>query len=119
MEPARLLRISNMARALLAEIRALPLDEHARERLRHAHARAVEEIGHAVAPELREELERLLPRTGGPFTEGEARILQSQLVGWLEGVFQGIKAELSLRQMTPRKPDTTHPQPDDRTPSDR
>ncbi|MFG2072414.1 proteasome activator [Nonomuraea maritima] len=66
----------------------------------------MEEIGHAVGPELREELERLLPRTGGPFTEAEARILQSRLVGWLEGVFQGIKAELSLRQMTPANPPT-------------
>ncbi|GAB2909115.1 proteasome activator [Nonomuraea fastidiosa] len=97
-EPARLLRVSTMARSMLDEARGLPLDEHAREQLGHIHARVVAEIGESVAPELREELERLLPATSGTLTQGEIRIAQSQLVGWLEGVFQGIKVGLSLHQ---------------------
>jgi len=97
-EPARLLRVSTMARSLLDEARGLPLDEHAREQLGRIHQRVVAEIGEAVAPELREELERLLPATSGTLTQGEIRIAQSQLVGWLEGVFQGIKVGLSLHQ---------------------
>ncbi|MEV4564596.1 proteasome activator [Nonomuraea sp. NPDC049419] len=97
-EPARLLRVSTMARSLLDEARGLPLDEHAREQLGHIHARVVAEIGDSVAPELREELERLLPTSSGTLTQGEIRIAQSQLVGWLEGVFQGIRVGLSLQQ---------------------
>lgn len=108
-EPARLLRVSTMARSLLDEARGLPLDEHAREQLGHIHARVVAEIGDSVAPELREELERLLPTSSGTLTQGEIRIAQSQLVGWLEGVFQGIRVGLSLQQAT--HPDFPGPPP--------
>ncbi|WP_146616071.1 proteasome activator, partial [Nonomuraea aridisoli] len=107
-EPARLLRVSSMARSLLDELHELPLDEHARERLRMAHARTVEEIGHAVTPELSDELDRLLPDSSGPLSQAEARIVQSQLVGWLEGVFQGVRAELSLHQMAARHEAAAH-----------
>ncbi|GAA4971748.1 hypothetical protein HD597_007206 [Nonomuraea thailandensis] len=97
-EPARLLRVSTMARSLLDEARGLTLDEHARDTLQHIHARVVEEIGDSVAPELREELQRLLPSSSGTLTQSEIRIAQSQLVGWLEGVFQGIRVGLTLQQ---------------------
>lgn len=96
-EPARLLRMSAMVRALLDEARELPLDEHARERLHHIHGQAVKEIADSVAPELREELERLLPASSALPSQGEIRITHSQLVGWLDGVFQGIKAGLALQ----------------------
>ncbi|MCK2212277.1 bacterial proteasome activator family protein [Actinomadura sp. ATCC 31491] len=97
-EPARLLRMSDMVRTLLDEAQGMPLDAEARGRLRHIHLRAVEEVGESVAPELREELERLMPEPSGSPSEAELRILQGQLVGWLDGVFQGIKAGLALQQ---------------------
>ncbi|MEU8399327.1 proteasome activator [Nonomuraea sp. NPDC048892] len=112
-EPARLLRVSTMARSLLDEARGLSLDEHARDQLRHIHARVVEEIGEAVAPELRDELERLLPPSSEVLSQAEIRIAQSQLVGWLEGVFQGIKIGLSFQQLA--GPPPTGPQ--DRPPA--
>ncbi|GAA3591977.1 bacterial proteasome activator family protein [Nonomuraea rosea] len=97
-EPARLLRVTAMARSLLDEARGLPLDEHARDQLGRIHARAVEEIAEAVAPELREELARLLPPPSSPLSQTEIRIVHAQLVGWLDGVFQGIRTGLSLQQ---------------------
>ncbi|SEG96753.1 Protein of unknown function [Nonomuraea solani] len=97
-EPAKLLRVSAMTRSLLEEARGLPLDEHAREQLGRIHARAVEEIADSVAPELRDELERLLPTPNGPLTQTEIRIVHGQLVGWLDGVFQGIRTGLTLQQ---------------------
>ncbi|AQZ65210.1 unnamed protein product [[Actinomadura] parvosata subsp. kistnae] len=100
-EPARLLRVSTMARSLLDEARGLTLDEHARDALQHIHTRVVEEIGDSVAPELRDELHRLLPSTSETLTQSEIRIAQSQLVGWLEGVFQGIRVGLTLQQAAP------------------
>ncbi|TYB61771.1 DUF2587 domain-containing protein [Nonomuraea sp. PA05] len=109
-EPARLLRVSTMARSLLDEARGMTLDEHARDQLQHIHARVVEEIGDSVAPELREELERLLPSaSSGTLTQSEIRIAQSQLVGWLEGVFQGIRVGLTLQQSRPDLPGARPP----------
>ncbi|MEV0614448.1 proteasome activator [Nonomuraea sp. NPDC050404] len=109
-EPARLLRVSTMARSLLDEARGLSLDEHARDQLQHIHARVVAEIGESVAPELRDELERLLPSTSQQLSQSEIRIAQSQLVGWLEGVFQGIKVGLTLQQAaSPEGPHMVRP----------
>ena len=103
-EPARLLRMSTMVGALLDEAREVPLDEHAREQLQHIQAQAVREIGDSVSPELREELERLLPEPSARASQSEIRITQSQLVGWLTGVFQGIKTGLALQQATRGEP---------------
>ncbi|MEW9552182.1 proteasome activator [Nonomuraea sp. NPDC050783] len=103
-EPARLLRMSDMVHMLLDEAQGLSLDDRARDQLKHIHLRAVEEIGESVAPELREELERLMPEPSGSPSEAELRIMQGQLVGWLDGVFQGIKAGLALQQAGARAP---------------
>ncbi|MGW0808693.1 proteasome activator [Nonomuraea sp. NPDC002799] len=108
-EPARLLRMSAMVRTLLEEVRGLSLDEHAREQLRRIHTQAVAEIAGSVAPELRGELERLLPEPSDPPSESEVRIMQSQMVGWLDGVFQGIKAGLALQQAERGAMWTPHP----------
>ncbi len=57
-----------------------------------------------MAPELREELDRLtLPFTEGSVpSDGELRIAQAQLVGWLEGLFHGIQTALFAQQMAAR-----------------
>ncbi|SEL87612.1 proteasome activator [Nonomuraea pusilla] len=103
-EPARLMRVSSMARALLQEAKQIHLDLGARERLLGMYERAVAEIAQSVAPELRDELDRLRPAPGdGLPTEMEIRVLQSQLVGWLEGVFQGIQVGLQLQQAAARQ----------------
>ena len=36
-------------------------------------------------------------------TEGELRVAQAQLVGWLEGLFHGIQATLFAQQMQARQ----------------
>jgi len=36
-------------------------------------------------------------------TDGELRIAQAQLVGWLEGLFHGIQATLFAQQMAARQ----------------
>ena len=52
----------------------------------------------------REELERLtLPFSDDAVpTDGELRIAQAQLVGWLEGLFHGIQTALFAQQMAAR-----------------
>ncbi|MBP0644285.1 DUF2587 domain-containing protein, partial [Mycobacterium tuberculosis] len=57
-----------------------------------------------LAPELREELERLaLPFSDNSTpSDAELRIAQAQLVGWLEGLFHGIQTALFAQQMAAR-----------------
>ena len=103
-QPAKVMRIGTMIKQLLEEVRAAPLDDASRNRLREIHATSIRELEEGLAPELRDELERLTL----PFTEdtvpsdAELRIAQAQLVGWLEGLFHGIQTALFAQQMAAR-----------------
>jgi hypothetical protein len=103
-QPAKVMRIGSMIKQLLEEVRAAPLDEAGRQRLTEIHRRSISELEDGLAPELREELERLsLPfEPGSTPSEAELRIAQAQLVGWLEGLFHGIQAALVAQQMAAR-----------------
>jgi hypothetical protein len=102
-QPAKVMRIGTMIKQLLEEVRAAPLDEAGRARLREIHESSIRELEAGLAPELREELERLtLPFGGDVPSEAELRIAQAQLVGWLEGLFHGIQTALFAQQMAAR-----------------
>ncbi|GAA3460363.1 MULTISPECIES: bacterial proteasome activator family protein [Saccharothrix] len=103
-QPAKVMRIGTMIKQLLEEVRAAPLDEASRNRLKEIHKRSIEELEDGLAPELRDELERLsLPFTEeGTPSDAELRIAQAQLVGWLEGLFHGIQTALFAQQMAAR-----------------
>jgi hypothetical protein len=103
-QPAKVMRIGSMVKQLLEEVRTAPLDDAARERLRDIHHSSVAELAEGLAPELREELERLtLPfGEGATPSDAELRIAQAQLVGWLEGLFHGIQTALFAQQMAAR-----------------
>ncbi len=103
-QPAKVMRIGTMIKPLLEEVKAAPLDEASRSRLRESHATSISELEDGLAPELRDELRRLAL----PFSEdsvpsdAELRIAQAQLVGWLEGLFHGIQTALFAQQMAAR-----------------
>ena len=102
-QPAKVMRIGSMIKQLLEEVRAAPLDEAGRQRLREIHHRSITELEDGLAPELRDELDRLtLPFGEGVPSEAELRVAQAQLVGWLEGLFHGIQAALVAQQMAAR-----------------
>jgi hypothetical protein len=103
-EPAKVMRIGNMIRQLLAEVKAAPLDDASRQRLRAIHAASITELKQGLAPELAEELERItLPFSNDATpSDAELRIAQAQLVGWLEGLFHGIQTALFAQQMAAR-----------------
>jgi len=103
-QPAKVMRIGNMVRQLLEEVRAAPLDEKSRARLKEIHQNSIKELEDGLAPELVDELERLsLPFTEEDLpSESELRIAQAQLVGWLEGLFHGIQTTLFAQQMAAR-----------------
>jgi Protein of unknown function (DUF2587) len=103
-QPAKVMRVGNMIRQLLEEVRAAPLDEKSRARLKEIHASSIKELEDGLAPELVDELERLsLPFAEDEVpSESELRIAQAQLVGWLEGLFHGIQTTLFAQQMAAR-----------------
>ncbi len=101
--PAKVLRIGSMIKQLLEEVRAAPLDEASRSRLREVYEESVQALSEGLSPDLREELGRLaLPFAEGTPSESELRVAQASLVGWLEGLFQGIQATLFAQQMAAR-----------------
>ena len=102
-EPAKVLRIGSMVKTLLDEVRAAPLDEKSRVRLREIYEQSIQDLSEGLSPDLVAELKRMTP----PFeveapSEAELRIAQAQLVGWLEGLFHGIQATLMSQQMAAR-----------------
>jgi hypothetical protein len=120
-QPAKVMRIGSMIRQLLEEVKAAPLDEPSRSRLAGILETSVKELKDGLAPELDEELDRLIaPFESGTPTDAELRIAQAQLVGWLEGLFHGIQTAIYAQQMAARAqleqmrralpPGTLHPE---------
>jgi hypothetical protein len=103
-QPAKVMRIGSMVKQLLEEVRQAPLDDASRTRLREVHQSSVAELADGLAPELREELERLTLPFGDESvpSDAELRVAQAQLVGWLEGLFHGIQTALFAQQMAAR-----------------
>jgi hypothetical protein len=98
--PTKLIRIASMVRALLDEARRAPLDDAGRRSLKEIHERSIHELEEILSPDLRKELaEVTLPLSSDTPSESELRIAQAQVVGWLEGLFQGIQATLFTQQM--------------------
>lgn len=103
-EPDKVMRIATMTQKLLDEIKSNPLDDASRRRLSDVYRTSIEELKAGLDPRLADELERITE----PFAEdatpsdSELRIVQAQLVGWLEGLFHGIQTALFAQQMAAR-----------------
>ena len=102
-QPAKVMRIGRMVQQLLEEVKSAPVDEAGRKRLAAVLHTSITELKDGLAPELDEELDRLIE----PFddltpTESELRIAQATLVGWLEGLFHGIQTAIYAQQMAAR-----------------
>ncbi len=102
-QPAKVMRIGSMIRQLLEEVRQAPLDDKSRTRLREIYDTSIRELSDGLSPDLAAELDRIShPLDATTPSEAELRVAQAQLVGWLEGLFQGIQATLFAQQMNAR-----------------
>jgi hypothetical protein len=103
-QPAKIMRIGSMVKQLLEEVRSAPLDDAARARMRDVHQSSIKELCSGLAPELCEELDRVMQPLAGEEvpSDAELRVAQAQLVGWLEGLFQGIQTAMLAQQMAAR-----------------
>jgi hypothetical protein len=97
---AKILRLGMMLRQMLSEQDASPLDADAVSSLTDIYRHAVEELKAALPDELNKEFERLSMPFEQPdgLTESEVRMANAQLLGWLDGVTQGIRMALMAAQ---------------------
>src|SRR6478672_11313533 len=104
-QPAKVMRIGNMIRQLLEEVRAAPLDEKSRARLKEIHQSSIKELEDGLAPELVDELERLsLPFTEDDLpSDAELRMARAQL--------EQMRRALPPGMMPQPEPDPQHQRP--------
>jgi len=95
-EPAKVMRIGRMISRLLDEVKDAPLDDASRARLRTIYEQSINELSGGLDQDLATELHRITSPFDADSTpsDAELRIAQAQLVGWLEGLFQGLQTAL-------------------------
>ncbi len=99
-DPAKLIRLGTMIQTLMAEVREATTDEESRKMLARIHRETVEELGTVLSADLMDELTEFTAccdEDGIP-TEAEIRVAQAQLVGWMQGLLQGLQASMAQQQ---------------------
>jgi len=97
--PGRVVRLAFMTRSLLEQLERLELDEAARHRLATVFNETVDALRELLSDELQEEVERLSLRLPDDPSTAELRVAHAQLVGWLDGLFHGIKTTLIAHEL--------------------
>jgi hypothetical protein len=100
-EPSKIIRVAAMTRSLLEEARSAGLDEGGRRKLMEIHDKSLAELREVLSSYLLEEFDDMFEpvRSDEVPSESVLRIVQAQLIGWLEGLFHGIQASLASQQM--------------------
>lgn len=99
-DPAKLIRLGTMLQTLMAEVRGADTDVESRRLLARIHTETMEELGTVLSDDLMEELSEFsscCDDEGVP-TAAELRVAQAQLVGWLQGLLQGLQASMAAQQ---------------------
>lgn len=97
--PSRAVRLAYMVRALLTQLEQLDLDEAARHRLAATFNETVASVRELLSEELQVEVDRLALEVPEDPTAAELRIAHAQLVGWLDGLFHGIRTTLIAHEL--------------------
>jgi hypothetical protein len=100
--PSRVIRLATMAQALLTQVEKLSLDDAARHRLALVFNRTVDALRELLSEDVQEEVDRLELRLPSDPTDAELRVAQAQLVGWLEGLFHGIRTAMLAHEHATR-----------------
>jgi Protein of unknown function (DUF2587) len=94
-DPQRLLRIAGVVREVLEEARRIRPEPGAVDHLRQVHGQIDQELRAALPPELYRELDELTPEIRHGSLE-ELSLAHAEVLGWLEGLFQGTQLALQL-----------------------
>lgn len=99
-DPAKLIRLGTMLQTLMAEVRQADTDEESRRLLARIHRETIEELATILSTDLMDELTEFTDCCDdqGVPTEAEVRVAQAQLVGWMQGLLQGLQASMAQQQ---------------------
>ena len=96
LDPQRLLRIAGVTREVLDEARRIHPEAGAVQHLRSVLDRITQELKEALPEELYRELDELTPDIKEGSLE-ELALAHAEILGWLEGLFQGTQLALQLQ----------------------
>jgi acetoin utilization deacetylase AcuC-like enzyme len=96
LDPQRLLRIAGVTREVLEEARRIRPEPGALDHLRRVHDQINNELRGALPPELYRELDELTPELRDGTLE-ELSLAHAEILGWLEGLFQGTQLAIQLQ----------------------
>ncbi len=102
-DAAKLIRLGTMTQSLMTEAREAPLDAAGRAMLAKIHGETMEALEDTMSDDLLDELREFqicmdCDEHDEVPSEGELRIAQAQLVGWLQGLHQGFQAMAMAQQ---------------------
>lgn len=97
-EPMRLVRVGSMLEAMRSELHEMDPDEVGRERLVEVYRAAREKLAETLSGPLAEELDTMIPALEAEPSTGELRVAHAQLLGWLQGLLQGIQTAIAYQQ---------------------
>ena len=102
-DAAKLIRLGTMTQSLMTEAREAPLDAAGRSMLAKIHQDTMEALEDTMSDDLLDELREFqicvdCAEDDEVPSEGELRIAQAQLVGWLQGLHQGFQAMAMAQQ---------------------
>jgi hypothetical protein len=97
-DPQKLIRIASVTREVLEEARRIRPEAGAVDHLKRLHQKIHEELKEALPPELFEEFDELTPDIKEGSLE-ELALGHAEILGWLEGLFQGTQIAMQLQAM--------------------
>jgi proteasome activator-like protein len=97
-DPQRLIRIASVTREVLEEARRIRPEAGAVDHLKRLHEKIHDELKEALPPELFEEFDELTPDIKEGSLE-ELGLGHAEILGWLEGLFQGTQIAMQLQAM--------------------
>src|SRR5207253_4748259 len=110
-DPGRLLRIASVTREVLEEARRIRPEPGAVEHLKRVHEQITNELREALPHELFEELHELTPDVRSGSLE-ELSVAHAEILGWLQGLFQGTQLALQMQGLRPPTPSLSEGSPE-------
>src|SRR5712691_432900 len=95
-DPQRLLRVAGVTREVLEEARRIRPDTGSVDHLRRVLDAIQSELRESLPPDLYRELDELTPEIRSGTLE-ELALAHAEILGWLEGLFQGTQLAIQLQ----------------------
>src|SRR5437016_13891957 len=97
-DPQKLIRVASVTREVLEEARRIRPEAGAVDHLKRLHEKIHDELKETLPPELFEEFDELTPDIKHGTLE-ELALGHAEILGWLEGLFQGTQIAMQLQAM--------------------